>query len=331
MNAMTNLTTTTTRSLALPADLPIDRNPAAVYLASLAPTGRVTMQSALNGIAAKLTNNRIVDARLLDWRVLRYQHVEALRSRLMDEYAPATANKMLCAVRGVMLHSWKLGYIDAEEYQRIKTVKSVKGSSVPAGRSLTPAEIEAMLNACARDASPAGARDGALLVLLSAGGLRRAEMCTLKLSDYDPVNRLVLVRGKGNKQREVPLNNDALRALTDWIDVRGPAAGAIFCPVNKSGNVTIKARLSPQSIYDAVIKRAAEAGVKQLSTHDFRRTFIGDLLDAKADISTVQKLVGHANVTTTQRYDRRPEAVKRAAVELLHVPYQDRKQARLIG
>jgi site-specific recombinase XerD len=330
-NPMTQqLTTTSQTALAIAPDLPADRNPAAVYLGSLSRTGRVTMQSALNGIADKLTRGRVVDARMLDWRALRYQHVAALRSRLMDEYAPATANKMLCAVRGVMKQAWNLGYIDAEEYNRIKAVKGVSGSTVPAGRAMTEAEIEAMLAICARDASNAGARDGALVVLLRAGGLRRAEICALTLDDYDAVNKSLLVRGKGNKQRELPLNDDVRSALADWLQVRGARPGALFCAVNKSGKVTIGGRLSPQSIYNAVIKRAAQAGVKNISTHDFRRTFVGDLLDAGADISTVQQLAGHASVTTTQRYDRRGEKTKRAAVDLLHVPYKPRRQIVLI-
>jgi site-specific recombinase XerD len=190
---------------------------------------------------------------------------------------------------------------------------------------LTSAEIEAMLNACAVDDTPAGARDGALLVLLRSGGLRRSEMCALTLDDYDQINKSILVRGKGNKQRELPVNDDVRTSLSDWLAVRGTKSGAIFCPVNKSGKVTVKARLSPQSIYNAVLKRAGESGVKNISTHDFRRTFVGDLLDAGADISTVQKLAGHSSVTTTQRYDRRGKKTMRAAVELLHVPYKSRK------
>lgn len=84
--------------------------------------------------------------------------------------------------------------------------------------------------------------------------------------------------------------------------------------------------LTNQAICTIRLERANQAGVKSFSPQIVRRTFAGDLLDAGADISTVQKLMGHANANTTAGYDRRDARAKRKAVGLLHIPYQRRFQ-----
>jgi integrase len=119
--------------------------------------------------------------------------------------------------------------------------------------------------------------------------------------------------------------NGAAAALADWLAWRGDWPGPLFCPVYRSGHIK-PSRLTTQAIFHIVRKRAEATGVASLTPHDFRRSVIGDLLDRGADIVTVQKLAGHASPITTARYDRRPEATKRRAVGLLHVPYQSKNR-----
>jgi integrase len=139
------------------------------------------------------------------------------------------------------------------------------------------------------------------------------------------------VRGKGNKERMVYAEGGADRTVNLWVILRGEEPGALFLPVNKGGAIVrartdpdgefVPARLSDQAVYDIVRRRLREAGVKKLSPHDFRKTFIGDLLDAVGDLSVAQQLAGHADPETTARYDRRGERAKREAAGRLHVAY----------
>ena len=80
-------------------------------------------------------------------------------------------------------------------------------------------------------------------------------------------------------------------------------------------------RMSDQSVYNVTKRRALQAGVKKCSPHDFRRPFVTQLLRKDKDLLTVQRLAGHANPATTQRYDRRPTETYRLATEVLHLPY----------
>lgn len=281
-------------------------------------------RGALDTIAGLLSGGQ-ADALTLDWAALRFQHTAAIRAKLAEGYAPATANKMLSALRRTLRAAWRLGQVDAETYRRAVDIEAVKGDRLPTGRNLTDGEIRAMFAACAADPSPAGVRDAAILALLRLG-LRRQEVATLQVGDVD--GETVKVRGKGDTERAVPLEGGAAEALADWLTLRGDRAGPLLLRVNKGGRV-IRKGITAQAVYNVLGKRAAEAGVKELTPYDWRRTFAGDLLDAGADLSTVQKLMGHADPKTTARYDRRPEATKRPAVGLLHVPYRRRTQVGL--
>ena len=295
-------------------------NPALVYLASLtSETSRRTMHNALQRIALLVTSDQC-DLYTLNWAALRFQHTQAIRSRLAEEYKPATVNKMLSALRGTLEAAWRLEQIMAEDYHRAASVKSIKDETLPTGREIKAGELSALIETCIAEDNPSGIKDAAIIALLYAGGLRRSEVVELNLSDYDQETGRLIVRGKGRKERIVWVTNGAADALAAWLQIRGKDSGAMFVPVNKGGNLKT-ARLTDQSVYKMLKKRAEQASVKNLSPHDFRRTFVGDLLEAGADISTVSKMAGHANVQTTMRYDRRSEESKKRAAGKLYVPY----------
>ena len=311
------------RLLMLAIQPPADQHPAAVYLGRLAPGSRRTMRAALDLVATMLTSGA-ADAQTLDWSALRYQHAQAVRSGLAERYKPNTANKALSALRGVLREAWRLGLITSEDYRRAADLEAVKGESLPPGRALSSGELKALLGVCSADDTAAGARDAALIALLYGAGLRRSEAVALDVSDYDVATGMLVVRhGKGNRDRVVYATNGAADALADWLDVRGNDAGPLFLPVNKGG-VVGGHRMTGQAVLYILRRRALQGGVTRLTPHDLRRTFISDLLDLGADISTVQRLAGHAQVTTTTRYDRRGEVAKRKAASMLHVPYERR-------
>ncbi len=309
--------------------LSFTEHPAVVYLASLSEGSRRTMYQSLNTIAGLLSDGQL-DAFQLNWAALRYQHTAAVRAELDAHYKPATTNKILSALRQVLHHAWKLGQMSAEDYQRARAVENVKGDSLPAGRDLGTGELSALIAACEVDPSAAGARDAAIIAVMYATGVRRASVVRLDLADYDVGTDTLRVReAKRRKEYLVYLSQDgAQRALADWLAVRGRVAGPLFWPVTKSGSV-VKRRLSAQAVYNLLVKRARQAGIDHFSPHDLRRTLAGDLLDAGADIVTVKRILGHASVSTTARYDRRPEEVKRKAARLIHVPYRGRRQKPL--
>ena len=300
------------------------RHPAVVYLSRLAPGSRRAMEHALATVARAL-GGPSATILAFPWNALRYQHTAALRAACWDRYAPATTNRILAGVRGVLKEAWRLHLIEAEDYQRAADIRGVRATTLLSGRALTAGEIRSLFLHCAADASPAGVRDAALLGVLYGGGLRRSEAVALDVSDYTAATaELRITRGKGRKARVTYIRGGAASALEAWLTLRnvetGPVSTPLFTRLIKGARVT-EQRLTDSGVLHVLQQRARRAGVPPFSPHDVRRTFIGDLLDAGADISTVQRLAGHANVQTTARYDRRGERAKHAAAGLLHVPF----------
>lgn len=292
-------------------DLPA---PVSAYISRLGPGSRRAMHQALRVIAAALGSTLGEVA----WHQLTYREALAVRSTLMSRYAPATTNRALSALRGVLQEAVRLELMDADAFRRAVDLRPVRGSRPRRGRALSLSEISALYEACAIGRAQ-GARDAAAIALCFGAGLRRAEAVALELNDFDRGTCAVHVTGKGNKRRKVFMSQQGASVISSWIAIRGLSPGSLLHPVDKADRIRAR-QLSPESIAVILTRLTKRAAIAPAAPHDLRRSFVTGLLDAGVDLATVQVLAGHSSPVTTARYDRRPEHVQRRAVELLTAP-----------
>ncbi|MEK7363334.1 MAG: site-specific tyrosine recombinase/integron integrase [candidate division NC10 bacterium] len=145
-------------------------------------------------------------------------------------------------------------------------------------------------------APPAEARDRAILEMLYATGARVAELCGLDLADVDRGGGTIRVRGKGAKERMIPVGDVALQALDAYLGAHGQADGPLFRNL-RGGRLTVR------SVHRIVKARSRAAGLtRRVTPHTLRHTFATHMLDAGADLRLIQDLLGHSRLSTTQRY-----------------------------
>ncbi len=216
----------------------------------------------------------------------------------------SSAARTVVAVRGFHKFAVSDGLTDLDPASGVKPPTPAK--RLP--KALPLSDVEAILETAGAAGTTLALRDRALLEVLYGTGARISEAVGLDVDDLDSVDGTVLLRGKGGKQRLVPLGSYARDAVDAYL-VRGRtelviagsgaatgAAGALFC--NARGG-----RLSRQSAWAVLVKAADRAGVtRAVSPHTLRHSFATHLLDGGADVRVVQELLGHASVTTTQVY-----------------------------
>lgn len=300
------------------------QHPVILYLASLRPLSRRTQINSLRLVVQTLgaPHERVAD---VDWPALGRDVVrlQMLHTRLAEERHPVTANKAIYATRSVLRACVRLRQLSRDDYDSAcDTLRVVQSTRVRRGRSLEAAEIEKLFAFVRSRGGAIGARDAAMLALLFGAALRRSECSRLDLASYDPIASTIQVIGKGDRERVVPLPEGTILALEDWITVRGRSAGPLLWSLTHYHWRGGARRLSSSAIYSITTKLARDAGVANLAPHDFRRTYIGDLLDEGVDPFTIKDLVGHQSVNTTAGYDRRPARVRAEAVKKLRVPYE---------
>lgn len=215
-------------------------------------------------------------------------------------WAASTQHRKLAAVRGLHRYLIAEDLSDADPTARIDT-PSV-GASLPKALSVT--DVEAILEA-PDPSTPAGLRDRAILEVMYAGGLRVSETVGLEVTDIDTETRTALVTGKGSKQRLVPLGRHAIDAVSAYLPVRiemkqgRDDSGWLF--LNQRGG-----RLTRQGIFLIIKKHALTAGIAPdlVSPHVLRHSAATHMVEGGADLRTVQEMLGHASISTTQIYTR---------------------------
>jgi integrase/recombinase XerD len=218
------------------------------------------------------------------------------------EHPPLSAGsaaRTLVAVRGFHRFAVRDGLATADPSAAVKPPAPAK--RLP--KALPIGDIEAILDAAGAPGTALALRDRALLEMLYGTGARISEAVGLDIDDVDLQQGSVRLRGKGGKERLVPVGSYASEAVSAYL-VRGrPALSAVG-----KGNAAMflnarGGRLSRQSAWTVLVKAADRAGVTaEVSPHTLRHSFATHLLDGGADVRVVQELLGHASVTTTQIY-----------------------------
>ena len=214
------------------------------------------------------------------------------------EYSKATAARKLATLRSFYKFCLRRGYIQTNPVATIRTPKQEK--RLP--KFLDISQIQKLL-CTPDDTTLLGARDRAMLETLYSTGVRVSELVALNVDDLDPVNGQLRVRGKGRKERITPIGPTAVTAIRRYLDMRQKDPrntsfdrAAMF--VNKHGQ-----RLSTRSVRRKLDKYLSEAGLDpSISPHTLRHTFATHMLNNGADLRSVQELLGHQSLSTTQVY-----------------------------
>jgi integrase/recombinase XerD len=210
-----------------------------------------------------------------------------------------SAARAVVAVRGFHRFAVREGLTQVDPSAAVRPPAPAK--RLP--KALPLAEIEKILEAAGAPGTALALRDRALLELLYGTGARISEAVGLDLDDLDPEQGTVLLRGKGSKERIVPVGSYALEAVGAYLvrgrpELSGVGKGVPALFLNARGG-----RLSRQSAWTVLCRAAERAGVEvEVSPHTLRHSFATHLLDGGADVRVVQELLGHASVTTTQVY-----------------------------
>ena len=294
-----------------------EKNAAIFYILSMGTEqSRKKMTQILNNVAKQLGHDSLMQC---PWGQMRSQAILLLRSKWLQEgKAPSTINLMLSALKGVAQKAWEFRQLDDHEFNVIKSIKGARGSRVIKGRALNAIESSRLISGCENERTIKGIRDAAIFALGVGAGLRRNELATICRSKINFQEHSVRLIGKGNKERVVYLGDAVWVRLEQWLKLRSNnGVDEVFCTVLKGNHLDESRKMSVSAIFKVITERASEFDITELGVHDLRRTFATRLFAMGTDINIVKEAMGHASVSTTQRYDMRGvEAVAKATKKL---------------
>ena len=234
-----------------------------------------------------------------DWTRVRAEDVREWIIYLLDErnISPASVNVKLSALRSFYRYLRLTGYVSINPMEKIASLKT----SRPLPYFVRESEMDRLLELTLEDRSLGGIRDRLVIMMLYETGIRRSELLGLKDSDVDTVAMQVKVTGKRNKQRIIPFGNELKEEIQAYLCSResklGHKEAAAFFVTDKGMPLT-------DSLLSSIVKDnlSKVTTIKKKSPHVLRHSFATAMLNNKADLTSIQKLLGHESVATTEIY-----------------------------
>jgi integrase/recombinase XerC len=248
--------------------------------------------------------------------------LRALRSWLAKQHtlghARATLQRRAAAARMFFAWAHETGHVDADPAVSLRSPKIMR--TLPP--TLEAATAAQMLNyavaAVGEIGGPVAARDAAVLEVLYATGIRVSELCGLDLADLDRARQVIRVFGKGSKERTVPIGRPALRAVEVWVGK--PRAQLVTAESGEAMFLGERGKRIDPRVVRRVVHRSLQMteGAPDLGPHGLRHAMATHLLEGGADLRSVQEMLGHASLATTQIYTHVTNERLRSAFEQAH-------------
>ncbi|MBY7902443.1 tyrosine-type recombinase/integrase [Vibrio fluvialis] len=295
------------------------------YIASLrSQESRRTMTSTLNCFARELNVSSHKD---LEWSSVNADVIRHVINRFYERgLRTQRLNTYLTAIKKCSEKAWSMGLINDRELFEIKEIKGERGYQIKRSRPLNSDEVEKLFE---QRASPSYSeniliRDNAMLAIMIGCGLRRAELLGLKFDCFFKKQERwwLKVTGKGNKQRQIPINHRRWPHIERWLKLRSkyvsqPSDDVVWLRIDKTGNISYAPIVDTSTVYRIVVRRFQMmfGHREHASPHDLRRTMATLLHKAEVDVSLIQDLLGHSNVATTFGYIHKEDSELVSAVD----------------